>query len=51
MLLDYNAFWWVANVHDFIYPQDTASEATSTIVVMDEVLRQNNPEFLSGNVC
>ena len=32
--------------HDFIYPPDT-SEATSTIVVMDEVLWKDNLEFLS----
>ena len=45
------------SVHDFIYPPDT-SESTSTIVVMDKVLRQDNLEFLflfnnlrMGTVC
>ena len=33
-------------VHDFTYPPVT-SKFTSTIVVMYEVLRQDNPEFLS----
>ena len=37
-------------LHDFIYPPDT-SKATSAIVVMDEVLRLDNPEitFLLNN--
>ena len=43
-------FFGKISVHDFIYPPDT-SKATSDIVVMDEVLRQDNPEitFLLNN--
>ena len=33
-------------VHNFIHPPYTI-EATMNIVVMDKVLRQDNPEFLS----